>query len=184
MRKFEEKPRGDGAWTNGGFFVLSPEIARYLDGDATVWEQEPMPCLARDGQLSCYRHDGFWQAMDTLRDRNHLEELWASGEAPWRSGSSDERRHRPVPRSGPVEPSFWQNRRVLLTGHTGFKGAWLALWLQSLGAAVIGFSDCVPTEPSLYELARVGEAMENIVGDIRDPEAVAGGRRRRRAPRS
>jgi glucose-1-phosphate cytidylyltransferase len=85
VRRFEEKPRGDGAWTNGGFFVLSPEVARYLDGDHTVWEQEPMRSLARDGQVSSYRHEGFWQAMDTLRDRNHLEELWASGSAPWRT---------------------------------------------------------------------------------------------------
>jgi glucose-1-phosphate cytidylyltransferase len=85
VREFEEKPRGDGGWTNGGFFVLSPAVSRYLDGDATVWEQEPMRALARDGQLACYRHHGFWQAMDTLRDRNHLEQLWGAGEAPWRS---------------------------------------------------------------------------------------------------
>jgi glucose-1-phosphate cytidylyltransferase len=82
---FEEKPRGDGAWMNGGFFVLSPRIGRYLDGDETVWEQEPMRALARDGQLASYRHGGFWQAMDTLRDRNHLEELWSTGQAPWRA---------------------------------------------------------------------------------------------------
>jgi glucose-1-phosphate cytidylyltransferase len=85
VRQFEEKPRGDGAWTNGGFFVLSPDVARYLDGDDTVWEQQPMRSLARDGQLCSYRHEGFWQAMDTLRDRSLLEELWASGDAPWRT---------------------------------------------------------------------------------------------------
>jgi glucose-1-phosphate cytidylyltransferase len=85
VRDFEEKPRGDGAWTNGGFFVLSPEIGGYIDGDDTVWEQEPMRTLAREGQLVSYRHGGFWQAMDTLRDRNHLEQLWSSGGAPWRS---------------------------------------------------------------------------------------------------
>ena len=84
VREFEEKPRGDGGWMNGGFFVLSPEVGRYIDGDDTVWEQEPMRALARDGQLACYRHDGFWQAMDTLRDRNQLEELWRAG-APWRT---------------------------------------------------------------------------------------------------
>jgi len=72
-----------------------------------------------------------------------------------------------------VDPGFWRDRRVLLTGHTGFKGAWLALWLQSLGARVTGFSNGVPTEPSLYELARVGDAMESIEGDVRDPEAIA-----------
>lgn len=79
----EEKPRGDGAWMNGGFFVLSPNIADYLRDDTTIFEQEPLRNLARDGQLSCYRHDGFWQAMDTVRDRNHLEDLWRR-QAPWR----------------------------------------------------------------------------------------------------
>jgi CDP-glucose 4,6-dehydratase len=72
-----------------------------------------------------------------------------------------------------VEPAFWRGRRVLLTGHTGFKGAWLALWLQSLGAAVTGFADGVPTDPSLYELARVEEEMKSVIGDVRDPEALA-----------
>ena len=69
---------------NGGFFVLSPEVGRYIAGDATVWEQEPLRELARAGQLASYRHAGFWQAMDTLRDRHQLEALWESGEAPWR----------------------------------------------------------------------------------------------------
>jgi glucose-1-phosphate cytidylyltransferase len=82
--RFQEKPRGDGAWINGGFFVLSPEVGRYLDGDETVWEQEPLRRLAEDGQLSSFRHDGFWQPMDTLRDKRQLEEIWASGEAPWK----------------------------------------------------------------------------------------------------
>jgi glucose-1-phosphate cytidylyltransferase len=81
---FEEKPRGDGAWTNGGFFVLTAAVADYLGGDATVWEQEPVRALVRDGQLCAYRHRGFWQPMDTLRDRNQLERMWQSGEAPWR----------------------------------------------------------------------------------------------------
>src|SRR5580692_8118901 len=77
----------------------------------------------------------------------------------------------PAP-AGVLDASFWRERRVLLTGHTGFKGAWLALWLQSLGARVTGFSLDVPTEPSLYELARVGEGMESIVGDVRDRDAL------------
>jgi glucose-1-phosphate cytidylyltransferase len=85
VREFEEKPRGDGGWTNGGFFVLSPKVERYLEGAETVWEQEPMRALAREGQLASFRHDGFWQAMDTLRDRNHLEALWQEGHAPWRT---------------------------------------------------------------------------------------------------
>jgi CDP-glucose 4,6-dehydratase len=76
------------------------------------------------------------------------------------------------PATGSVNPDFWKGRRVLLTGHTGFKGAWLALWLRSLDAHVTGFSDCVPTEPSLYELARVGDELESLTGDVRDPVAV------------
>jgi glucose-1-phosphate cytidylyltransferase len=84
VHSFQEKPRGDGAWTNGGFFVLSPAVGRYLDGDATTWEDAPLRTLAAEGQLASFRHHGFWQAMDTLRDRHQLEELWASGEAPWR----------------------------------------------------------------------------------------------------
>jgi glucose-1-phosphate cytidylyltransferase len=85
VQTFEEKPRGDGGWTNGGFFVLSPDVARYLGGDQTIWEQEPMRALASKGELAAYRHHGFWQAMDTLRDRNLLEQLWTSGQAPWRT---------------------------------------------------------------------------------------------------
>jgi glucose-1-phosphate cytidylyltransferase len=81
---FQEKPTGDGGWINGGFFVLSPEVGRYINGDASVWEQEPMQRLAADEQLSVYFHKGFWQPMDTLRDKRHLEDLWASGKAPWK----------------------------------------------------------------------------------------------------
>ena len=80
---FEEKPRGDGTWLNGGFFVLEPAVAELIDGDDTVWEQRPMRELAARGELSVFRHHGFWQAMDTLRDRNQLEERWRSGDAPW-----------------------------------------------------------------------------------------------------
>jgi glucose-1-phosphate cytidylyltransferase len=82
--RFQEKPRGDGAWINGGFFVLSPEVGRYLTGDDTVWEEEPLRGLAADGQLASFRHYGFWQPMDTLRDKRHLDELWESGKAPWK----------------------------------------------------------------------------------------------------
>jgi glucose-1-phosphate cytidylyltransferase len=81
---FEEKPEGDGGWINGGFFVLSPKVGDYIDGDATVWEREPMERLAAENQLSAYRHHGFWQPMDTLRDKRHLEDLWERGCAPWK----------------------------------------------------------------------------------------------------
>jgi glucose-1-phosphate cytidylyltransferase len=81
---FQEKPKGDGSWVNGGFFVLEPDVLERISGEATVFEKEPMEGLARDGELVAYKHDGFWQPMDTLRDKNHLEELWSSGKAPWK----------------------------------------------------------------------------------------------------
>ncbi|WP_027545066.1 glucose-1-phosphate cytidylyltransferase [Bradyrhizobium sp. WSM2254] len=84
VQHFEEKPRGDGRWINGGFFVLEPAIFDYLGNDATIWEQEPLKRLSQDGQLAAYRHTGFWEAMDTLRDKLHLEQLWDGGRAPWK----------------------------------------------------------------------------------------------------
>lgn len=84
VKSFKEKPKGDGALVNGGFFVLSPKALSYLKGDATIWEQEPMMQLATDGQLMAYQHHGFWQPMDTLHDKQTLESLWASGTAPWK----------------------------------------------------------------------------------------------------
>ena len=81
---FREKPKGDGGMVNGGFFVLSPSVIDLIDGDETIWEREPLETLASQGQLSAFAHDGCWQPMDTLRDRTHLEELWQSGQAPWK----------------------------------------------------------------------------------------------------
>jgi glucose-1-phosphate cytidylyltransferase len=81
---FYEKPRGDSGFINGGFFVLEPKIFDFIKGDETVWEQEPMKSLAQQQQLMAYKHGGFWYAMDTLRDKNHLEQLWDSGRAPWK----------------------------------------------------------------------------------------------------
>ncbi|PYB79372.1 glucose-1-phosphate cytidylyltransferase [Pseudomonas sp. LB-090624] len=81
---FQEKPLGDGGWINGGFFVLEPGVFDYIEGDATTWEYEPMRALAQDGQLMTHVHRGFWQAMDTLRDRSYLEERWKADEAQWR----------------------------------------------------------------------------------------------------
>ena len=82
---FSEKPEGDGGWINGGFFVLEPGVERYLDGDATIWEREPLEGLARDDELSVYQHHGFWQPMDTQRDMRQLQEMWETGRAPWKS---------------------------------------------------------------------------------------------------
>jgi glucose-1-phosphate cytidylyltransferase len=81
---FREKPRGEGGYVNGGFFVLSREIDRYLESDETVWEQEPLQRLAEEGQLRGYRHEGFFQPMDTLRDKSYLDQVWESGKAPWK----------------------------------------------------------------------------------------------------
>lgn len=81
---FIEKPKGDGGWINGGFFVLSPECLEYIDGDQSSWEGAPLTQLAGDGQLMAFKHTGFWQPMDTLREKNMLEDLWQSGNAPWR----------------------------------------------------------------------------------------------------
>lgn len=84
VMSFKEKPKGDGAFINGGFFVLSPKILSRLTDDSTIWEQQPLMQLAADGQLMAYQHHGFWQPMDTLHDKQTLENLWASGQAPWK----------------------------------------------------------------------------------------------------
>jgi len=84
VASFIEKPVGDGAMINGGFFVLSPKVLELIEGDETSWEKRPLETLAKNGDLSVFRHDGFWQPMDTLRDKTNLEELWASGKAPWK----------------------------------------------------------------------------------------------------
>jgi glucose-1-phosphate cytidylyltransferase len=84
VTSFQEKPAGDGSWINGGFFVLEPRVLDRIAGDATLFEREPLESLAQDGQLVAYKHNGFWQPMDTLRDRTHLESLWDSGKAPWK----------------------------------------------------------------------------------------------------
>ena len=85
--EFQEKPQGDGSWINGGFFVLSPAVLDYIEGDETVWEREPMDKLAREGQIDAFFHSGFWQPMDTLREKQILEKLWVSGKAPWKTWS-------------------------------------------------------------------------------------------------
>jgi glucose-1-phosphate cytidylyltransferase len=84
IQRFEEKPRGDGGWINGGFFVLSPKVIDYIEGDETIWERGPLERLAAEGQLAAFKHTGFWYAMDTLRDKMKLEEFWQTGQAPWK----------------------------------------------------------------------------------------------------
>lgn len=84
VRSFKEKPKGDGGMINGGFFVLSPSVIDLIDGDSCIWERKPLETLAENGNLAVYEHDGFWQSMDTLRDKMLLEDLWQSGNAPWK----------------------------------------------------------------------------------------------------
>ena len=84
VTRFLEKPKGDGIWINGGFFVCEPEVLDVISGDTTVFEQEPLTKLAEDGELFAYKHDGFWQCMDTLRDKTKLNDLWISRKAPWK----------------------------------------------------------------------------------------------------
>jgi glucose-1-phosphate cytidylyltransferase len=84
ITNFKEKPKGDGGMINGGFFVLSPKVIELIEGDATMWENEPLEALATQKRLKAYRHEGFWQPMDTLRDKHLLEGLWSRGEAPWK----------------------------------------------------------------------------------------------------
>lgn len=84
INSFVEKPKGDNAWINGGFFVCQPEVLNYIQGDETIFEKEPLEKLALEGQLQAFKHNGFWQCMDTLRDKNRLEEEWATGKAPWK----------------------------------------------------------------------------------------------------
>lgn len=84
VNSFQEKPAGDGAWINGGYFVLNPSVIDYIADDQSSWEAEPLMRLADEGNLMAYQHSGFWQAMDTLRDKNHLEDLWSKGNAPWK----------------------------------------------------------------------------------------------------
>ncbi|MBW4692019.1 MAG: glucose-1-phosphate cytidylyltransferase [Lyngbya sp. HA4199-MV5] len=84
IAQFHEKPEGDGAWINGGYFVLEPEVIDYIEDDTVMWEHEPLKKIAHDGKLAAFRHGGFWQPMDTLKDKNYLEDLWQKGKAPWK----------------------------------------------------------------------------------------------------
>ena len=161
VRGFHEKPRGDGGWINGGFFVLSPEV-RPLPRATTTrsGRTSRSPRLARDGRAApAYEHLGFWQ-----RDGH------APRQAPAR-GALGERRS--ALEDVGVDPDFWRGRRVLLTGHTGFKGSWLALWLEQLGAEVHGLRGRDPhRRRRCSSCARVGEGVRSLDGDVRDRAAV------------
>ncbi len=149
VSSFTEKPRGDGQWVNGGFFVLSPKVGKYIEGDATVWEREPLERLARDGQVSRF----ITQDSGNLWIRFMIDKcLRISGlQAGLLEG---------------VVMNFWQGRRVFLTGHTGFKGSWLSLWLEQLGAEVCGLALAPPTNPSLFKEVNVEQGMRSEIADI------------------
>jgi hypothetical protein len=150
VMNFKEKPKGDGAMINGGFFVLSPKVLSHIKGDQTIWEQEPLMKLAEDGQLMAYEHHGFWQPMDTLRDKHLLEELWVDGKAPWKKWDSSIQS---------VNPDFWRGKRVFLTGHTGFKGSWLSLWLRSHGRRVAVASALMPHPRHPHSSMKLGSVL-------------------------
>jgi len=107
VSSFREKPNGDGAWVNGGFFVLEPRCIDYVEGDYTTWEAEPLERLAAAGELSAFRHDGFWQPVDTLRDKKVLEDLWATGRAPWKVWSDEQPATPEATAPAAVEATFY-----------------------------------------------------------------------------
>lgn len=112
----KEKP-SDGTWVNAGFFVMEPEVFDYLEDDSTVLEGTPLEALSRKGELLAYKHSGFWQPMDILRDKQLLEKLWQTGEAPWKVWENNKLG---VLNALMIENDFWSNKRVFINGHTGF----------------------------------------------------------------
>ena len=151
---FSEKPEFKEKWINGGYFFFRPEFfSKYLNKcDDCVLEQEPLIQLAGHGELSLYKHRGFWAPMDTQRDRETLCNLWESGQAPW--ASPMKAIHGVASKNKDHLMSFlntFSGKTILITGHTGFKGAWLSLWLKQLGANVIGYSLPPPTDPNAFE---------------------------------
>ena len=159
VTRFIEKPKGDGGRINGGFFVLDPCVLSYIDDDSTIWEQMPLASLAEEGELMAYEHDGFWQPMDSARQREARASLAVWGGSLEGLGLM-------------VDHSFWRGKRVLLTGHTGFKGSWLSIWLQNMGCELHGFSLPPSTAPNMFGLLSVADEMNSKTGDIRDAAAV------------
>ena len=161
VKSFREKKANDGAAINAGYMVLQPEVFDYLeDGDATVFEKKPLERLVNEGELMSYRHTGFWQCMDTVREKEMLEKLWSSGNAPWKVWYMM------------LDLNFYKGKHVFVTGHTGFKGTWLCRMLVGAGAVVTGYSLEAPTKPNLFSLAGLEGKMTSIIGDIRDMAAL------------
>ncbi len=157
VTRFEEKPQLGEGWINGGFFVLEPGIAEYITGDASVFEREPLERIAKDGQLVAYRHHGFWQCMDTLRDKRQLEALWQN----WKRALEGDR----------MKSSFWCDRPTLVTGATGLLGSWLVPRLLDATANVV----CIIrdwTPKSHLISGRVLDEVTVIRGDICDRSMI------------
>ncbi len=127
------------------FLFCLPKVFDLINGDQTPWENDPLLNLTKNNELMAYRHEGFWQPMDTLRDKNYLEDLWIRGML-----MADLEMISRLPNK-----KFWKNKKVLITGHSGFKGSWLVIWLHRLGAKVSGISLPPSTSPNLYSLAQI-----------------------------
>ena len=159
---FVEKPPGDGGMINGGFFVLSPRCLDFIEGDDSRLGRLPIIRLAAMGQMMAFEHRGFWQADGYLARQEHVGRAVGIRQGAMEDLALTDRR-----------ASFWRGKRVLLTGHTGFKGSWLALWLQQLGAKVTGISLPPLTTPDLYGEASIGALCQSHFCDIRDRGALA-----------
>lgn len=154
--EFREKSDTSGDLINIGFMVLQPSVFECIHTDEP-FEYEPMNRLAESKQLAGYTHTGYWQCMDTLREKQKIEELWDSGKAPWKLWGG-----------GNMNLDFFKGKKVLLTGHTGFKGSWMSTMLSNAGAEVIGYSSCSKTRTRLFDLCGVKNQITHIKGDIRD----------------
>ena len=156
VTQFQEKPEGDGSWINGGFFVLEPSVMDYIESDSTIWERSPLETLAIEGELSVYKHNGFWCPMDTMRDKIMLNELWE--------------KIKPLETLGMIEniQNSFKNLRVLITGDTGFKGSWLCEWLLTMGSECFGVGLAPNTNPSLFNKLELEKRLQHRELDIRD----------------
>ena len=145
VNSFKEKPKEDDKWINGGFFVLKPEVFKYLDGnmEEIMWEDDPMERLAQDDQLMAYRHHGFWKCMDAMRDKLEL-------------GIFMEKQSGKMENLVTLEKlsGYFNNKKVFITGHTGFKGSWLMCWLHLLGARIKGYALPPEYENNIYDQLR------------------------------